>query len=132
METAPAGTWRRFNASYNLVGSKCENCGAIYFPPRIICKNCGRQSKMKDYKLSGNGEIYTFTTIHATTETFKTDTPYTIAVIKTDEGPLVEGHIVDNGKEVKIGARVRMVFRKMFAEGDEGLIHYHYKFEVVD
>ncbi len=131
METAPAGTWRRFNASYNIVGTKCEKCGAVYFPPRIICRNCGRESKMKEFKLSGNGEIYTYTKIHSSTETFKSDTPYTIVMVKTDEGPLVEGHLVDNGKVPEIGARVKAVFRKMFTEGDEGLIHYHYKFEIV-
>ncbi|MEM0106799.1 MAG: Zn-ribbon domain-containing OB-fold protein [Candidatus Micrarchaeaceae archaeon] len=131
METAPAGTWRKFNASYNLVGTKCEKCGTTYFPPRIICKNCGRESKMKEFKLSGNGEIYTYTKIHSSTETFKEDTPYIIVMVKTDEGPLIEGHLIDNGKDPKIGARVKVVFRKMFAEGDEGLIHYHYKFEII-
>jgi uncharacterized OB-fold protein len=39
--------------------------------------------------------------------------------------------VVENGKEVAIGARVRTVLRRMFAEGEDGLIHYHYKFELV-
>ena len=57
--------------------------------------------------------------------------PYTIAIVKTPEGPLVEGHIVETDKEVKIGTKVRMVFRKMHADADQGIITYHFKFEVI-
>lgn len=131
METAPASSWRRQEASYNLVGSKCEKCGTVYFPSRIICKNCGRESKLKEHKLSGDGTVYSYTKITAPSDTFKDDAPYTIGMIKTVEGPLVEGHIVENGKEVKIGAKVRTTLRKMYVDGEEGLIHYHYKFELL-
>jgi hypothetical protein len=131
MENAPASLWRKLNASYNLVGSRCERCGTVYFPPRIVCKNCGRESKLKEHKLSGDGTVYSFTKIHMPPDAFRDEAPYVIAVVKTVEGPLVEGHVVENGKEVAIGARVRTVLRRMFAEGEDGLIHYHYKFELV-
>ena len=131
MERAPASLWRKLNSSYNLVGSKCEKCGALHFPPRIICRNCGRGSKIAPFKFSGDGEVYSFTKIHAPSEMFREEGQYTIAVVKTVEGPMVEGHVIDNGKEIDIGAKVRTVFRKMYTEGEEGLIHYHYKFELV-
>jgi len=47
---------------YRLVGKSCEGCGAILFPPRLICLECG-QRKMEDIKLSGNGTILTYTVI---------------------------------------------------------------------
>ncbi len=86
---------------------------------------------MRNKTFAGTGEIYSFTKIHVPAEAFREDAPYTVAVIKLDEGPMVEGHIVESGKEVKIGTRVRQVFRKMLVEEDEGLIHYHFKFEPV-
>lgn len=128
MERSSASMWRKLNSRYNLIGSECENCKALYFPSRIVCKNCGRQTKMREKKFNGTGEIYSLTKIHVPAEAFREDAPYTVAVIKLDEGPLVEGHIVESDKEAKIGTRVRQVFRKMLVEEDEGLIHYHFKF----
>lgn len=131
MENAPAGSWRKQDATYNMTGSKCEKCNTIYFPPRIICRNCRRESKLKEQKLSGEGTVYSYTVIRAPPDAFKETAPYTIGIIKTTEGPLVEGHIVENGKKVDIGAKVRIVLRRMTVDGDEGLIHYHYKFEIL-
>ena len=131
MEKSPADLWRHVKSRYFLLGSVCENCGTRYFPPRIICKKCGRNSKMKSYKFKGTGEVYSFTTIRAPTEEFEEEAPYTVGLIKLDEGPLVEGHIIENGKPLQIGAKVRIAFRRMYKEGNEGLIYYQYKFELV-
>jgi uncharacterized OB-fold protein len=131
METAPANTWRKQDATYNMTGSRCERCKTVYFPPRVICRNCGREGKIVVHKLSGEGTVYTYTVVRTPPQAFRDDAPYTIAVIKTAEGPIVEGHIVDNGKKVEIGAKVRRVLRRMHVDGEEGLIHYHFKFELV-
>ncbi|WP_198469051.1 OB-fold domain-containing protein, partial [Acetomicrobium sp. S15 = DSM 107314] len=37
----------------------------------------------------GAGEIYTFTTIHVPPEGFEDKVPYTVVVVKLDEGTLV-------------------------------------------
>lgn len=131
MEKASAGMWRNIDARYNLVASECENCKALYFPPRIICRKCGRNTKMRPRKLSGNGKVHSFTTIRVPTEAFKEIAPYTVGVIELEEGPRVEGHILEIGKKIEIGTKVKSVFRKMHVEGEEGLIYYHFKFEPV-
>lgn len=131
MEKAPASAWRKINSRYNLVGSECKNCGLLYFPQRIVCKNCGRKSKIQDKKFSGNGTILSYTKIHVPADLFKEIAPYTVGVIKLEEGPNVEGHIIETLKEIKIGTKVKVVFRKMSMDGDEGLIYYHFKFEPV-
>jgi uncharacterized protein len=64
-------------------------------------------------------------------DTFKDEAPYIVAVIQLDEGPKVEGHILETGKSIDIGTKVKVVFRKMYVDGEEGLIYYHYKFEPV-
>jgi uncharacterized OB-fold protein len=131
MERSSANLWRKINSRYNLVGCKCQNCGTLYFPSRVVCRKCGRDSKITEAKFSGNGVISSYTNIRVPPDSFKDEAPYTIAIVKLDEGPSVEGHVVESGGEVKIGSRVRAVFRKMYVEGDEGLIYYHYKFELV-
>ncbi len=97
----------------------------------MICRKCGRKSRMEEKQFSGNGVIHSFTKIRVPPDTFKEEAPYDIGIIKLDEGPMVEGHILENGKEPKIGEKVKVAFRRMYVEGDEDLIYYHYKFEML-
>ncbi len=129
MERSSASLWRKIRSRYNLIGTVCENCNTGYFPPRIVCRSCGRKSKIVEKQFNGNGEIFSYTKIRVPPDTFKDEAPYNIGIIKLDEGPMVEGHIIDNGVEPKIGGRVKLAFRKMYVEDDEGLIYYQYKFE---
>ncbi|MBN3036896.1 MAG: transcriptional regulator, partial [Candidatus Diapherotrites archaeon] len=32
--------WRRASERYRLEGTKCENCGSYFFPPRPMCPKC--------------------------------------------------------------------------------------------
>jgi len=58
--------------------------------------------------------------------------PYVFALVKLDEGPMVSAQIVDvKPEDVKIGMRVKAVFRRIQSEDPEGLIHYAYKFKPV-
>jgi uncharacterized OB-fold protein len=55
--------------------------------------------------------------------------PYTVALIKLEEGPLVTAQLTDLSEdEVEIGMPVEMVTRKLRSEGEEGMIVYGYKF----
>jgi uncharacterized OB-fold protein len=54
-------------------------------------------------------------------------TPYHLAIIELDEGPRLTGQIV-SCKSVRIGMRVRPVFRILGKEGDRGIIYYGTKF----
>jgi Predicted nucleic-acid-binding protein containing a Zn-ribbon len=85
---------------------------------------------MKPYKFNGTGEIYSFTTIRAPADEFEEQAPYTVGLIKLDEGPIIEGHILTDASDepIKIGTRVKVAFRKMYKESNESLIYYHYKF----
>ncbi len=123
--------WRESNHRYRLVGTKCNNCGSIFFPPRDVCPKCRRESigKMQELELSGYGEVYSYTIVHDGLEPFKFQVPYIMAMIKTDEGPLITGQIVDaDPSEVKIGSRVRVTLRRIREEGKTGIIQYGYKF----
>jgi uncharacterized OB-fold protein len=55
--------------------------------------------------------------------------PYTIALVKLEEGPLLTAQLTDvANEEVEIGMPVEMVTRKLSTQGEEGLIIYGYKF----
>ena len=85
---------------------------------------------MKEVKLSGKGEVVTYSIIHVGPSGFDEQTPYPIAIIKLEEGPQVTGQIVDcSSDEIKIGMRVESTFRKIQQDGYTGAIYYGYKFK---
>jgi uncharacterized OB-fold protein len=49
-----------------------------------------------------------------------------------DEGPKLTGQVVASADEVKIGMRVRPVFRILGKEGERGIIYYGTKFIPVE
>jgi len=82
--------------------------------------------------LSGRGEVYSFSTMYNAPHGFEEQKPYTIALIKLDEGPMVTAQLTDvDSADVRIGLRVEMVTRKLREEGAEGQIIYGYKFRPV-
>lgn len=79
--------------------------------------------------LSGHGEVFSFTTMYNVPQGYEDQRPYTVALVKLDEGPMVTAQLTDvDTNDVKIGLRVEMVTRKLREEGDEGQIIYGYKF----
>jgi len=83
---------------------------------------------LEEYTFKGTGTIITHTTIYNATEDFERLTPYNLAIIQLDEGPKITGQIVSSSAGVKIGMRVRPVFRILGKEGDKGIIYYGTKF----
>lgn len=125
--------WRKIRQRYNLIGNECEHCKTKYFPPRVICPKCRRAGKMNEYKFSGDGEILSYTTIYTPPSGFEILKPYTLAIVKLKEGPSLTAMLTDCKEEdVKIGKKVKMVFRKIIEEGNNGVILYGYKFRLAE
>jgi len=124
--------WRLKDSKYRLVGTKCGKCGAVFFPPRSVCHKCRTRETIERFNFSGNGEIVSHTIIRSAPEGFEKYVPYAIAIIRLDEGTNISGQIVGDVENIKIGARVRPVFRRMYEDGDKGLIQYGVKFEIVE
>jgi uncharacterized OB-fold protein len=79
--------------------------------------------------LSGYGEIFSFTTMYNVPQGYEDQKPYTVALVRLDEGPMVTAQLTDvDAHDVTIGMRVEMVTRKLREEGGEGQIIYGYKF----
>jgi uncharacterized OB-fold protein len=79
--------------------------------------------------LSGRGEVYSFSIMYNAPQGYEEHKPYTIALVRLDEGPMVTAQLTDvDNSDVRIGMRVEMVTRKLREEGVEGQIIYGYKF----
>ena len=123
--------WRLRKQRYSLVGEVCPHCDAKIFPPRDVCPECGQEAK-KLYSFSGRGEVYSYTTVYEPPAGYEENVPYTVALIKLEEGPMVTAQLTDLDGEVQIGAPVEMVTRRLRSDGDErGLLVYGYKFRPV-
>ena len=48
--TGTVRVWRHIQQRYNLIGSKCTNCGRVFFPPRVICPDCRRKGNIEDIR----------------------------------------------------------------------------------
>jgi hypothetical protein len=120
--------WRKQIARYNLVGTQCKKCGEKFYPPRNMCPRCRRDGEIEEYKFSGKGEVVTYTVIHTAAEGFEGQTPYVLGIIKLEEGPSLTSQIICDAENVKIGMKVKPVFRKLGQDGERGMIYYGTKF----
>ncbi len=124
--------WRLIPQRYNLIGTECRTCGEKFFPPRDWCPKCRRKGIIHEFKFSGKGEVYSYSVVHVPPAGFEFLKPYVLGIIKLREGPLVTAQVVDcKPDDVKIGKKVSLVFRKIIADGDAGIIRYGYKFKLV-
>jgi len=120
--------WRLQDQRYRLVGEVCDTCGVKIFPPRDICPECSKPAQ-ELYTFSGRGEVYSFSTVYNAPAGYEEYAPYTVALVKLEEGPVLTAQLTDLGdKEPEIGMPVEMVTRKLRTEGDQGMIVYGYKF----
>ena len=124
--------WRLQKQRLALVGEVCPQCQAKIFPARGVCPECGGVAKAA-FRFSGKGEAYSFTTQHSVPAGFEENAPYTVALVKLKEGPIITAQLTDVGdREVKIGTPVEMVTRRIRQDGDErGMLIYGYKFRPV-
>ena len=95
-----------------LVYQVCAAFRHVQFYPRRHCSACqGKQ--MQWLRSAGNATVYSHTTVYrAPTAAFKGDVPYAIALVDLDEGFRMMVNILGcDPAEVRIGARVKIVFR---------------------
>ena len=69
----------------------CRDCGQTYFPPRPFCPGCTSRN-IEVTRASGRGALHSYVISHLPVSGF--DPPYTIAVVKLDEGPKMLTNIV--------------------------------------
>ena len=123
--------WRLNQQRYTLMGEECPSCSTKIFPPRDVCLECAAPAK-ELFALTGLGEVYSFSTVYNAPAGFEGMAPYTVAMVKLDEGPVVTAQLTDvDLDEIQIGMPVEMVTRKLRTDGDEGMIMYGYKFRPI-
>jgi len=124
----PSRIWREMPQRYRREASRCKKCGKRFYPPRLVCPECGGR-KFETYNMPETGKLETFTVIRVAPSQFSDQAPYAIGVIAFDDGLQMMGQIVDGDLEaLKIGQEMRLEFRKVQADGTHGVLSYAHKF----
>ncbi len=107
-------TFKEYNEALKedrLLGLECKSCGAITVPPKMVCRKY-TSSELEIVQLKGTGDIKTFTTVNVASEGREAEVPYTIVMVKLDEGPWIMGNLsgIDPTEATMelIGKRVKM------------------------
>ena len=126
--STPSRYWREIPQRYRLEANKCKKCDVKFFPPRLICPECKNQ-EMESTRIADTGKILTYTIIRTPPQQFVDQAPYAIGIVELDDGVRLTAQIVDiDFDDLKIGQRVKLEFRKIFDEGESGILCYGYKF----
>lgn len=123
--------WRERIYRYRLIATFCEKCNRKFYPPKPICLNCGNK-KLMEVKLPSTGTLLQFTIVYQTTKEFSKQSPYPIGLIRLDDGTIIISQLTDvELGELKEGIRVEATFRRIYEEGESGLIYYGVKFRPI-
>lgn len=113
-----------------LLGSRCPDCGAYFFPRRVGCLSCGRQG-LEDSDLSTRGKVWTYTVAGQTPPGSLIEAPYVLAVVELPEKVMVQSPLADCDLDaVHVGMDVEFVLVKM-KEDEEGNDLMAFKFKPV-
>ena len=108
-----------------LVGTKCNSCGKIMYPKRVVCSNC-RARDLADVQIGDEGRLLTYTYLYATPEGID-QMPLVLGIVEFDNGVRVTGQIED--REVKIGDRLLPIWG-LLRKGRAGKEVYGFKFKL--
>ena len=111
-----------------MVGSKCDDCGKYYFPAKVICISCNSES-MQEHLFEGTGKLLEWTKIYEPSRGFEIYAPIYYGIVELEEGIRTSTQltaIVDENK-LKYGMKTQMVFRKLFSDGEQGIVTYGFK-----
>ncbi len=119
------------NDSPRLIGSRCPQCGEIFFPKKevefcIHCQNMG----LEEIILSSRGKIYSFTVVMQRPPVYyQGEVPYAIGYVELPEGIRLETLFsAPDLESLKIGMDVELRIEKLCIDekGNE-IITYKFK-----
>jgi len=98
-----------------LLGLRCDS-GHVTVPPRRSCRVC-QSLNVQVIELSKKGQIVSFTEVRVKSKDFPLDTPYTLALVRLDEGGNLLGVISGATSGVANGSEVSVRFRDIEDNG---------------
>ena len=95
--------------SGKVMGTRCETCNLVFFPPRADCYNC-LSSEMEWFEISGSGKLVTYSKLEYAPVGFEEDLPYCIALLDYGEFKVfgrLAGDLPEN--EIEVGMEMKTI-----------------------
>jgi uncharacterized OB-fold protein len=92
-----------------LKGSKCQACGEVFYPRRVVCAKCLHEGA-DDVFLSTTGTLYTWTWVHVPLFA-KTDakvSAYGVGQVDLPEGPRIQAILQGESSDFSIGMQLHL------------------------
>jgi len=125
--SAPPVLWREEKQNLRLYGQKCQVCGALQYPLRLVCWKCSARGAFTDIRLSPRGKVFTFTTDYLVPTP---NPPVVMVTVDLEGGGRFYAQMTDcEPDQVRVGMEVELTFRKLH-EG-EGYNNYFWKFRPI-
>ena len=100
-------------AEGRLVVQQCSSCGHRQWTPQFACQVCLNE-QIEWLTCSGNGVIYSASTVHRSPDPERFPPPYVVAVVALEEGPHMLTRVMGSPpSEITIGRAVRVAFRSV-------------------
>lgn len=110
-----------------LIGTSCEKCGDVQFPPKGACPNCLVPGTLREEKIGAKGTISSYSILHVAPEGFPV--PHVQAMVKLDEGPLIFSILdTENTEAVAINQPVNLTIGTIQKKANgEDVVGWMYK-----
>jgi uncharacterized protein len=98
----------------HLIGTKCTQCGAAFFPPRQICTHCLTDEGIVKAKLGNKGKLYAYTVINVASREFNPPYAFGFVMIEPENiriPTLISG--VQDPTALPSGTAMEMVIEKL-------------------
>lgn len=90
-QTAP---WWEAARRRRLVLQHCRTCDRVQHYPRTVCLTCAGDD-LDFVPASGRGVVHSFSVVHRSPDPEAYPPPYTVALVRLEEGPLIFTRLVD-------------------------------------
>ena len=119
--------WRERIYRYRLEAGRCRSCGRAHYPPHQACPHCGSRS-LDRIELPRTGRLLSYSVVYSVSQESRERAPIVIGLVDLGVARVI-AEISDVAEgELRNGIQVEAVLRKVFEEGEAGLITYAVKF----
>jgi uncharacterized OB-fold protein len=103
-------------AEEKLMGTRCQECGELFLPPRPMCPEC-YSGKMEWVEMNNRGTLAAYTIVHIASTAminagFGRENPHCSGLVKLEGGQMISVQILgvdgNNPQEVSIGDPVEL------------------------
>jgi uncharacterized OB-fold protein len=106
-----------------VMGTRCRDCGLVFFPPRADCHQC-LADNVEWFEITGNGRLVTYSRLKFAPIGFEEDLPYCIALLDYGDYKIF-GRLASDipADEIQIGMPMTTVVNEL----PNGQLNYVFK-----